>query len=264
MLGLGGGVLFVPFFHAILRLSPVVSVATSAAQIPFLTFAGMLGYWKRKNISWEAVLWTLLFSAPFSILFAVLFSAGPEKNADVHAEASMSGKDLFLFIVFSVTLLTIGIWNIYRSREKKQINSQFEDENTKVVLSENIVQKFSRFFLLGSVLGFFSSLLGLGGGFFATPYYIRVFRMKVHTAFGTSLAVLTVTSSVSAISYAFGGNILFNTLLPVAIGGFSGGIVGGWLAARVKGASLQRFLGFFQIGIMLLYAIMKLEPFLRG
>lgn len=257
MLGLGGGVVFIPFFHGVLRLPAVASVATSSSQIPFITLAGLFTYWKKKYVSWKSALWTLIFSIPFSVGFAILFSLEPHKKISMSSSEMMSLKDIFLSVIYSITILVIAIWNIKKAN-KLDNTLKNNEENIKIIINYTNLFKF---FILGIIIGFFSSLLGLGGGFFATPYYIRYFNMNVHTAFGTSLAVLTVTSAFSAISYSAGGQVLTNIMLPVVIGGIPGGFIGGFLAGRYNGIFLQRFLGYFQIIILLVYAGLILKSF---
>ncbi|WP_327736528.1 sulfite exporter TauE/SafE family protein [Streptomyces nojiriensis] len=90
---------------------------------------------------------------------------------------------------------------------------------------------------LGSITGF----LGVGGGFLAVPALVSVLGLRMRTAVGTSLLVITV-NSLAALAARTGTH---TPLHWAVIAPFTGGaVLGAWdgkrLAAKISGPALQR------------------------
>lgn len=95
---------------------------------------------------------------------------------------------------------------------------------------------------LGAVSGACSGMFGVGGGFLIVPGLIRISDISMHFVVATSLAVITLVSSVGVLSaYAQGIHIsmLGWEFIMAAVFGLLGGRV---LAPRISGHGLQ--LGF--------------------
>lgn len=94
----------------------------------------------------------------------------------------------------------------------------------------------SGFLGLGAVAGFFSGLLGIGGGFLMVPVFIRGFRMPTKVALGTSLAVITFTVVPNAAGQVLAGNVDWTVALLLA----AGIVPGARLGARLSIMSSER------------------------
>ncbi|NIP83494.1 MAG: TSUP family transporter, partial [Gemmatimonadetes bacterium] len=57
----------------------------------------------------------------------------------------------------------------------------------------------------GALIGFTSALLGVGGGLVAIPVLIYWLRTPLRRVSATSLAIVAVTATVGALSYAISG-----------------------------------------------------------
>lgn len=100
------------------------------------------------------------------------------------------------------------------------------------------------YLLLGAFVGFFSGLLGIGGGSALVPVLALVFAAKelaagdvVHLALGTCVATMLFTSASSARSHQRHGAVnwrVFGGIVPgVLAGTFGGALLAGYLDARV-------------------------------
>ncbi|WP_339265160.1 sulfite exporter TauE/SafE family protein [Paenibacillus sp. FSL W8-0187] len=101
------------------------------------------------------------------------------------------------------------------------------------------------FTFIGVFIGVLSSLFGLGGGFVVVPI-LYVFLPHVvpaeyvmHTAVGTSLAVMIINSTNSTYNHSKQGNI--NWMVFRQLAGFiaSGALIGGLLARYIDGGLLK-------------------------
>jgi uncharacterized protein len=82
------------------------------------------------------------------------------------------------------------------------------------------------FVLIGLVAGFFSALLGVGGGIVMVPMLILIARFQERSAMATSLAAIGLIAVVGAVSYALHGDVHWGygllLGLPAAVGAFAG------------------------------------------
>ena len=101
----------------------------------------------------------------------------------------------------------------------------------------------------GATAGFFSGLLGVGGGFIIVPSLRRVTDLPVNAIVATSLGVLTLVSSGSVAIAAASGDMLWHIAIPFALGSLCGMLVGRVFARRIPGARIQQVFAVFAFGV---------------
>jgi hypothetical protein len=83
-----------------------------------------------------------------------------------------------------------------------------------------------RLVLIGLVAGFFSALLGVGGGIIVVPLLLLLERFAARSAMATSLAAILFTALAGTISYAVHGDVKPGAAalvgLPAAVGAVAG------------------------------------------
>ena len=112
--------------------------------------------------------------------------------------------------------------------------------------------------VMGSFAGFLAGLLGIGGGVILVPLFLWLFQIAgfpadliVHTAFGTSLAIILPTAISSTLGHRKQSNVDWNMVKFLAIGGIVGSLLGSAVAAIIPGATLKLFFGLMQIAVSL-------------
>ncbi len=110
----------------------------------------------------------------------------------------------------------------------------------------------------GSFAGLLAGLLGIGGGIILVPLFLWLFllagfppELVVHTAFGTSLAVILPTSISSTLAHRKRGNVEWHMVAFLACGGVFGSLVGSSAASFITGDTLKMLFGMMQIGVSL-------------
>lgn len=118
--------------------------------------------------------------------------------------------------------------------------------------------------LTGSFAGFLAGLLGIGGGVILVPLFLWLFPLAgypadlvVHTAFGTSLAIILPTAISSTLGHRKRGNIDWHMVAFLAIGGALGSFIGSSLVALIPGEKLKIYFGLMQIIISLKLLLYK-------
>ncbi|MDX2480251.1 MAG: sulfite exporter TauE/SafE family protein [Desulfuromusa sp.] len=102
--------------------------------------------------------------------------------------------------------------------------------------------------------GTLAGLLGVGGGVILVPLFLWLFplagfpeQLVVHTAFGTSLAIIIPTSFSSTLGHRKRGNVDWHMVGYLALGGTAGALIGSTAAAYVPGQQLKIIFGCLQI-----------------
>ena len=112
--------------------------------------------------------------------------------------------------------------------------------------------------LMGSLAGFLAGLLGIGGGVILVPLFLWLFPLAgfpaeviVHTAFGTSLAIILPTAISSTLGHRKRGNVDWHMVGFLALGGVLGSLLGSTAAAIIPGGILKICFAVMQIIISL-------------
>ncbi len=72
MAGIGGAILFAPFFMLVLKLDPIIALGTGLV-IEFFGFSsGVVGYWRKKEINFGIVKQVIIFTIPATIAGVIL------------------------------------------------------------------------------------------------------------------------------------------------------------------------------------------------
>ncbi len=97
---------------------------------------------------------------------------------------------------------------------------------------------------VGLTVGTISALLGIGGGVLLVPALVFIWSCEMHTAVGTSLAVITVGSLAAATRHYMLGNVDFALAGALAVGAVVGSFfIGAPLAQMIPGETLKKIFG---------------------
>src|ERR1035437_10005093 len=111
--------------------------------------------------------------------------------------------------------------------------------------------------ILGLTAGYFSGLVGIGGGVIIVPALVLLFGFSQHTAKGTTLALLVPPIGIlAAFSYYQKGFVDMRTAILICIGFIIGGFIGGKMAIGLSENLMKKIFAIVLIllGIkMLLY-----------
>ena len=95
--------------------------------------------------------------------------------------------------------------------------------------------------VLGIIAGYFSGLVGIGGGIIIVPALVLWFGFNQQTAQGTTLALLVPPIGILAVvSYYQKGYVDVKTAIIICIGFVIGGYLGGKMAVGLSESVLKR------------------------
>lgn len=228
-LGVGGALLATPLIR-FLGVSPYLAVGTT---VPVLLPTALVGAWtygRAGLLDPHAAGWTALGGVA-----AALAGALTTRRVNGHVLMLVTGA---LIAVLAFRALTESDLENATPRKHPRHPAGFVG--------------------LGVVAGFLSGLLGIGGGFVMVPAFIRIFRLPVKVALGSSLAVIAVTAIPNMVGQWLVRNIDWEVALYLAIGVIPGARIGSLIAIRSRERTLRIVIAIAVIAIALIYAWIEL------
>ena len=225
LVGIGGGAVMVPFLyfflahpelsgaHVLHSDQAVIAHATSLLVIVPISVRGAWLYHREGLVEWNAV-WRMGIA---SVVTAVL-----------GARVAILIPGEVLKVAFGVFLLIIATRMMFG--KKREDDGPGEEGGVRT----------GRALVGGAAVGFFSALLGVGGGLMAIPVLIYWLHVPIRKVTGTSLALITFTALMGVVSFAMSGafrtpgDVLTYFHLPAALSLAVGAIVAVPLGTRLQ------------------------------
>ena len=104
--------------------------------------------------------------------------------------------------------------------------------------------------VLGAAAGVVNGLLGSGGGTILVPFMQKSLKIEQHKSHATTVAVVAPLCLVSALFYVGAETVDWGVLAAVSAGGILGGYLGAKLLNRISGRWLHILFG----GLMIAFA----------
>ena len=108
--------------------------------------------------------------------------------------------------------------------------------------------------VLGAAAGVVNGLLGSGGGTILVPFMQKSLKIEQHKSHATTVAVVAPLCLVSALFYVGAQTVDWGVLAAVSAGGILGGYLGAKLLNRISGRWLHILFG----GLMIASAVRML------
>lgn len=236
LLGIGGGMLLVPFITLLLTLNRFpehlvvhMAIATSLATIMFTSVSSVRAHHKRGAVQWQIV--ALL--AP-GILIGSWIGPWIGKQMDSTMLAAFFG----VFVLVSATQMLL---------------------NKKPSATRELPQR-PGMFAAGGAIGILSGLVGAGGGFISVPFMTWC-NVKIHQAVATSAALgfpIALAGTLSNVYYGSGvqdlpsgslGFIYLPALLVISLASVATAPLGARIAHKLPVTALRKIFS------LMLYAL---------
>lgn len=228
--GAGGGIIAVPllvfFLHLdIQQAAPIglFSVGLAGAMGAFLAFReDQLRYRAASLIGLFGIL-----TAPIGVWLAHQLPSQP------------------LLIGFSTILIWLAIKTLRKTRRshQKKLSTrqdkacQINPDTGRFAWNKPCAMALAA---TGSLSGFLSGLLGVGGGFVIIPALNRYSNLHHHSAIATTMGVIALVALSGILASAAHGSLNIGIMMPFALGAITGVLLGKPLAARAPARRLQK------------------------
>jgi uncharacterized membrane protein YfcA len=232
IVGAGGGFLLLPILLFAFPHESASVLAGISLSVVFVNAAsGSLAYARLRRIDFRSGLVFALAGLPGAALGAALTA-----RVDRHLFDSLLGA--FLIVgAFALALRPEGFRrHVGGARERV------------LVERDGTVHRYAPRILLGALLsvvvGFVSTMLGIGGGILHVPAMVALLGFPIHVATATSHFVLAILALVGVLSHVADGSLragLARTL-PLAAGAIVGAQAGARVSTRIQGRWILRAL----------------------
>ena len=235
LIGAGGGIFLVPTLLILYpQESPNTIASISLAVVFFNAASGTIAYARMRRVDYHAGLLFALATVPGAILGAYA--------------TSFLSRQLF-DLIFSVVILSLATLLILRPHPqlpparspRYALTRHFTDAK-----GVNYDYAFStpRGIGLSFLIGWFSSMLGIGGGAFHVPVLVYLLHFPLHVATATSHFTLAIMSLIGSVTHVVMGDFGHGVrrTLALAVGVLLGAQLGAQLSQRFRGVTLIRIL----------------------
>lgn len=221
--GSGGAILTLPALVYLLNYDDKSAIIGSLFIVACISTFGSIPHFIKNNVSFKHILYFALPGVLGSYLGALIGSM----------------VESWLQFLLFLLLMIIAATKMLRTKAVDQSTPETEAKNTYLIIS-------------GTLVGFATGFVGVGGGFLIVPALIFLGRLPIAKATATSLVIIVIQSSVALLSYYQHSFPLFKLmdwqmLIMIAAVGISGSYLGLWLKKYLNEQLLMKSFGYFLI-----------------
>jgi hypothetical protein len=237
LLGAGGSILTVPVLVYFLRVPPVLATAYSLFVVGLTSLIGAMQNMKRGTVSFKAA---AIFAVPaFTTVFLTrkyLVPAIPEQLLRVGGFALT--KNMAIMVFFAALMLMASYSMLKNDREDSHEVIRVQQFNYVLI------------WLIGSVVGLLTGIVGIGGGFLIIPALVVLAKLPMKLAVGTSLLIIAANALIGFLGdvrqeHSMNWMFLFSfSAFPIF-----GIIIGSRLSTRIPGRKLKPAFGWFILAL---------------
>lgn len=244
MAGVAGGIFLVPLIILLTNISPYTAAGTALGAFVFGSFSASIENRRNGYILPE---------------IAVLFLLGTFPGIMIGVELSESIPALLWKFIFTLIAL-------YLIRRMLKMNSgstlmegmaRFFNRFPVKISVKSLEQPVSvvGFMAVGTIIGMLSAVMGIGGGFLATPYLHFGLGLDMKKAVATSIFLILLNSLIGATAHYFHGHFDMEIWIVAAAGTFLGGLTGGKALRWISPEIIKKiFATILILAIIMLYA----------
>ncbi|MFC1979908.1 sulfite exporter TauE/SafE family protein [Chloroflexota bacterium] len=235
--GIGGAVLFSPFFMLVLKLDPLIALGAGLA-IEFFGFSsGVIGYWYKKVINFSIVKQLIMFTIPATIVGVILGRVFPV---------------FILKLMLALLLLYLAYQFLLKGKEclpKDPRCTGISTSHEKVAI--NKLMKGTSF-----VGGLLIGMISAGLGEINELNFLKKLKLAVPSASGTSVFLVAMSATVGVLSHAYflfseGETSVFTNVISILVFTVPGVIIGAQFGVLLSNTINRDLMGRF-VGILFL------------
>jgi hypothetical protein len=244
-LGLGGGFLFVPYYHLALGFPMNKAIGSSMASIMFLTGSSAAAYGFQRRIDYR---------------LGVLIEALEIPAVFLGAYLTQCLNSFHLKLAFTILLIFAGLNMFFRL-------GYHEREGSGKGWKREIIDRWGRRFrysfnpwlaLSGSFgIGIIAGMVGIGGGVLNIPLMSLALNVPIHVAIATSSFISFINSISGSAGHLTFGNIDFYAAITTGLGALLGSQIGSRIAKRTEPKMLRKIFGLVLLGIAIRMIILS-------
>lgn len=231
LVGLGGGVILVPVLSLWFDLPIETAVGMSLVCVIATSSGAAAVYVQRRWTDLRLGMVLELATTLGAVTGAAVVTLLPDSVV----------KGLFAaFLLYAITMML---------RRRKEAGASAPNE-----IPDYQVRNRPVGLAVSYVAGGASGMLGIGGGPIKVPLMHVVMGVPLKVAAATSNFMIGVTAAASAFLYYSRGDVIVAMTAPLAVGVFTGALLGSWLTARIHG----RWIRYVLLPVLIYLAVVML------
>lgn len=229
LVGAGGGFILMPVLLLMFPgESPETLTSISLAVVFFNAASGSAAYSRMKKIDYRS-----------GIIFSI--AAVPGAIAGSYT-VKFIDRDIFN-IIFGIILILVSVYLYFRTANKSAGSKEYPAHYSKRYLIDSEDNEYAYAFehktgiIISILVGFISSLLGIGGGIIHVPAMVNMLNFPVHIATATSHFILAIMAFAGTITHIIDGSFTWESAVKtiyLAIGVIFGAQLGAKLSKKIK------------------------------
>jgi uncharacterized membrane protein YfcA len=241
LIGGGGSILTVPVLVYLFAIDTVLATTYSLFVVGSTSLVGSVSYFKRGFIDIKTA-WLFGLPSIAAIFFARHYLLPNIPEQVINLGHFLLTKSILLMVLFAV-LMVFASYSMIKEEAEEKSPDRRSAGSIWVAIQ-------------GLVVGAVTGLIGAGGGFLIIPALVKLLKLPMKTAVGTSLIIVAV-NSLTGFGFSLGQNqIRWPFLLTVTVIAIVGIFIGSYLSTKIDGKKLKPAFGWFVL-LMGIYIIIK-------
>ena len=240
LIGAGGGFILVPI---LILLHPELSTETitaiSMAVVACNALSGSVAYMSSKRVDYKAGFAFALATVPGSILGVFTTRLIPRTTFDIIFGILLLGLALFLFLKGGMKMAVTKPASSHKGWVQQHLVDKWNE-------SYDYAYDMFKGAFLSLFVGYFSPLLGIGGGIIHVPAMVEWLRFPVHIATATSHFILAIMATVSVVVHIYNGTyndpLILKMVIGLVVGVIPGAQLGAYLSRKIHGRMIIKAL----------------------
>ena len=259
LFGVGGGFLMTPFL-IFLGIPPSYAVANEANNILGTSVSGSTTHWLKNTLDYKMGFMIVIGGTIGTIIGIITFTYFKDIGK---INIIISLAYMYILAIIGTIMLVQGISEIDRARKKivvkKKLHSHYWIHGLPLRMRFKKSQLYESAFtpiVIGLIVGFIASIMGIGGAFLLVPAMIYIIGMPTRLVPGTSLFVTIFVSAIVTVLHALNYGSIDLILVTVLIFGSILGVqVGQKLGEKIDSSEFKTILAvlLLLVGIAIAY-----------
>jgi uncharacterized membrane protein YfcA len=238
--GGGGSIVTVPILVYILSINPIIATAYSLFIVGTTSAFGSVQNFRKKLIEPKTA---IQFAIPsvIGVYITRKFIVPKIPDTVFYFGSFELSKETFLMLLFAIVMFMAAISML---KERKETTSFEENNKSKFAV---IIQLF----FVGILIG----LIGAGGGFLIIPALLKLAKLPMKKAIGTSLLIITINSLIGFLGDVQNTIIDWSFLLLFTSISVIGIFIGLYIQKYIDEKLLKKIFGIFVLvmSLVILY-----------
>lgn len=230
LMGSGGSLIAIPIFTYLFHISPITTTAYSLFVVGTSSTIGALRNWEKGLVDFKIA---IVFAIPaFIAVYVVrkyILPIIPMEIVTIYDVAVT--KDMAIMVFLALIMLLCSL-SMIRTKKSLLDHKRLNRYNYPLIV------------LQGILIGLFTGVVGIGGGFLIIPTLVLLVKLPMKKAVATSLFIIALKSLIGFLGDLGNLEINWDFLLRFTAISTLGIFLGIYFSSFIKGEKLKTYFGW--------------------